>query len=163
VANHGRDSALVELGGITRSRIVDELGAIAFANIGQVLTWGDEIQEVSEGDTYFINGEVHLAKGITRLIRQRVRMLPSATMDPSISRAISQVSQTDRGSLGIKMHDKLAALDKLARALGMYQPIEDAGNNTRSMVAIYEGRPASRPPRGEPASGVVGGDRDESD
>jgi hypothetical protein len=165
VANHGRDSALVELGGITRSRIVDELGAIAFANIGQVLTWGGEIQEVSEGDTYFINGEVHLAKGITRLIRQRVRMLPSATMDPSISRAISQVSQTDRGSLGIKMHDKLAALDKLARALGMYQPIEDAGNNTRSMVAvtIYEGRPASRPPRGEPASGVVGGDRDESD
>ena len=63
------------------------------------------------------------------------------------------------------MHDKLAALDKLARALGMYQAIEDAGNNTRSMVAvtIYEGRPASRPPRGEPSSGVVGGDRDESD
>ena len=128
------DSAFIELGGITRSRIVDELGAIAFVNIGQVLTWGDEIQEISEGDIYFINGEEHLAKeGITRLIRQRVRVLPSATMDPSISRTISQVSQTDRGSLRIKMHDKLAALDKLARALGMYQPIEDAGNNTRSI------------------------------
>jgi hypothetical protein len=63
------------------------------------------------------------------------------------------------------MHDKLAALDKLARALGMYQPIEDAGNNARSMVAvnIYEGRPASRARRDEPAFGLVGHDRDESD
>ena len=128
------DSAFMELGGITRSRIVDELGAIAFANIGQVLTWGDEIQEISEGDTYFINGKEHLAKDcITRVIRQRVRVLPIATMDTSVSRVISEVSQTAKGSVKVKMHDKLAALDKLARALGMYQPIEDAGNNTRSI------------------------------
>jgi phage terminase small subunit len=160
------DSAFMELGGITRSRIVDELGAIAFANIGQVLTWGDEIQEISEGDTYFINGKEHLAKDcITRVIRQRVRVLPIATMDTSVSRVISEVSQTAKGSVKVKMHDKLAALDKLARALGMYQPIEDAGNNARSMVAvnIYEGRPASRARRDEPAFGLVGHDRDESD
>jgi len=160
------DSAFIELGGITRSRIVDELGAIAFANIGQVLTWGDEIQEIREGDTYFINGKEHLAKDcITRVIRQRVRVLPIATMDTSVSRVISEVSQTAKGSVKVKMHDKLAALDKLARALGMYQPIEDAGNNARSMVAvnIYEGRPASRARRDEPAFGLVGHDRDESD
>jgi len=37
--------------------------------------------------------------------------------------SISQVSQTDRGSLKAKLHDKILALDKLPRALEMYQPI----------------------------------------
>jgi hypothetical protein len=93
------DSAFIELGGITRSRIVDELGAIAFANIGQVLTWGDEIQEISEGDIYFINGEEHLAKeGITRLIRQRVRVLPSATMDPPAGHAPTGLGKRRQGN-----------------------------------------------------------------
>jgi hypothetical protein len=146
---------------------LDELGAIAFSDISNIVNWDDKFLDLQPGDVAMIDGEeIEAGKGgITRIVRSKVRMLPSATIDTSISRAIASVSQTAKGSLKVKLHDKIAALDKLARALGMYQPIEDAGNNTRSMVAvtIYEGRPASRPPRGEPASGVVGGDRDESD
>ena len=36
------DSAFVELGGITRSRIVDELGAIAFSDISNIVNWDDK-------------------------------------------------------------------------------------------------------------------------
>jgi hypothetical protein len=93
------------------------------------------------------------------VVRQRVNVQAPTQMEARVARAIAEVAQTDKGSVKIKMHDKLGALDKLARALGMYQPIEDTGCNTQSMVAVnvYEDRPASTPARGEPAYEVAGG------
>jgi hypothetical protein len=123
-----------------------------------------EALDFRPGDVAVIDGEQIEArkKGITRIIRSKVRILPSATIELSVRRAIAEVSQTDKGALKVKMRDKLAALDKLARALGMYQPIGDAGSTTENMVAvtIYEGRPASRPTGGQPAAGLVDGDRE---
>jgi phage terminase small subunit len=138
------DSALRELGGITRLRIVDELGAIAFSDITDIVNWDDDALDIQPGDAVMIDGdEVEASKeGITRIFRSKVRIAPSAAMAPSISRAIAEVSQTDSNSLKVKLHDKIAALDKLARALGMYQKIDDVGSKNSSMVAtiIYEGR-----------------------
>jgi hypothetical protein len=63
------------------------------------------------------------------------------------------------------MHDKLAALDKLARALGMYQEpahVEDHSKTDMRATIIYEGR-ADRPaPRQAPPK-PVGGPRDIGD
>lgn len=154
------DAALMELGGITRARVVDELGAIAFADIGQIVTWDEEHRDYSEGDSFVLDGEEHLAKeGITRVIRQRVRMMPSVLLDPAVRRVISEVHLTEKGALKIKLCDKSAALDKLARALGMYQEIDDAQSTSAATVAVtvYEGRD-SRPARREPPPEAVGND-----
>lgn len=69
-----------------------------------------------------------------------MRIKNSASIDSYAVRAIADVNQTNIGSLKIKLHDKLAALDKLARALGMYQRIEDAESKTQrfAAVTIYE-------------------------
>jgi phage terminase small subunit len=139
------DSAFMELGGVTRSRIVDELGAIAFSDIGNIVNWEDENLDLGPGDIAVIEGEEVKAgkEGITRIIRSKVRILASANIDPSLRRVIAEVSQTDRNSLKVKLYDKISALDKLARALGMYQKIDDLGSKDASMVAtiIYEGPP----------------------
>ena len=104
------DSAFIELGGITRSRIVDELGAIAFADIGTIVTWEEEITDYEPGTEFGLDGELMIAgnQGITRVIRSKVNVLPSTTIDPKVRRLISEVAQTDKGSIKVKMHDKLS-------------------------------------------------------
>jgi hypothetical protein len=65
---------------------------------------------------------------------------------------------TDNGGLRVEMHDKLAALDKLSRALGMYTDNLDVAGNCPQLMAvtIYEGRPASWPAPGERAAEAAG-------
>ena len=69
-------------------------------------------------------------------------------MDPAVRRAISKVVQRGGGGLRVVMHDKLAALDKLARALGMYQDDTDPKSPAQPLVAtvITKVRPRSHPP-----------------
>ena len=114
------EAALAEFGGITRTRIVEELGAIAFSDIGDLASWDEGVQVCAPGDEYRLNGELHVAPkgGTTRVVRPRLQIEPSALLRSELRRLISEVSQTDKGTLRIKLHDKLAALDKLARALG---------------------------------------------
>jgi phage terminase small subunit len=165
------EAALMELGGITRSRIVDELGAIAFSDIRTIMSWDNEALDLRPGDRVVIDGEEVEAsicafrQGITRVIRSKVRMLPSATMDPSISRVIAEVSQTDKGSLKVKLHDKLAALDKLARALGMYSETSQVAKDGPPLTAvtIYSGRPDNLPALGERAAEIGDAPGDDGD
>ena len=125
-----------------------------------MLEWTENSFEVKEGDTYLLNGKERTAERDMVIVRQAVRVKDSAEIEPRARRAIAEVSQTDKGSLKIKMHDKCAALDKLARSLGMYQELEDAESRAQNLVAVnvYNGRPASTPPHGEPASKVPGDD-----
>jgi phage terminase small subunit len=159
--------ALMERTGITRSRLVDELGAVAFSNIKDVVSWTDEVTDLAPGDKYWINGEEHVAGegGITRVIRQRVRIRPAEDLPDDVARMIAEVQQTDKGSIKIKLHDKNAALDKLARALGMYQEpahVEDHSKTDMRATIIYEGR-ADRPARRPAPPKPVGGPRDIGD
>jgi hypothetical protein len=39
------EEAFVALGGVTRTRIVDELGAIAFSDIGEIVTWDEPVEQ----------------------------------------------------------------------------------------------------------------------
>jgi phage terminase small subunit len=161
------DSALMELGGITRARIIDELGAIAFADIGTIVTWEEEITDYEPGTEFGLDGELMIAgnRGITRVIRSKVNVLPSTTIDPKVRRLISEVSQTDKGSIKIKLCDKLAALDKLARALGMYTDNLDVAGKCPQLTAvtIYEGRPASWPTRRKCAAEAADAAGDDGD
>jgi hypothetical protein len=139
------------------TRLLEELGVIAFADIGNVVSW-DETEpahEISPHEPGLVSGEKPraFAEGATKFIRPKATIMPSASMDAVVRRAISKVVMTDNGGLRIEMHDKIAALNKLARALGMYTEKRDFKPNTHPVTAvtIYEGRPAPWPAPDEPA------------
>ena len=77
------------------------------------------------------------------MIRPRVLVNDKNKIDPRVRRAIAKLVMTDNGGLRVEMHDKIAALDKLARALGMYQDKLDVTRKCQPVpaVTIYEGRP----------------------
>jgi phage terminase small subunit len=87
--------AMAERPGVTRTRIVDELAAIAFANAGDYFSWGP-------------NG---------------VTVKASEELTESQRGVVAEVSQTiteKGGTIRVKLSDKQAALEKLARTLGMF-------------------------------------------
>jgi len=87
--------ALAERPGVTRTRIVDELANIAFANAGDYFTWGPH----------------------------GVSVKPSEDLTEAQRSVIAEASQTVTeagGTIRIKLSDKQAALEKLARTLGMF-------------------------------------------
>jgi hypothetical protein len=158
----------MERTGITRSRIVDELGAIAFSDLGDFVDWDNETQHVAADikdriDADVETGDRPAAEVVT--ITNRVTLKPSHKLTPALRRAVAKVSQDRYGNVRVEMHDKLAALDKLARALGMYQEpahVEDHGKTDMRATIIYEGR-ADRPaPRQAPPK-PVGGPGDAGD
>jgi phage terminase small subunit len=81
--------------GVTPARVLKELGRIAFADPRNVMRWG--------------------AKG--------VELIDSATLSDDDAATVAEASETKTkggGSIRLKMHDKVAALDKIARHLGMF-------------------------------------------
>jgi phage terminase small subunit len=155
--------ALMERTGITRSRIVDELGAIAFSDLGDFVDWDNETQHVAADIKDRIDADVETGDRPT--ITNRVTLKPSHKLTPALRRAVAKVSQDRYGNVRVEMHDKLAALDKLARALGMYQEpahVEDHSKTDMRATIIYEGR-ADRPPRRPAPPKPVGGPRDTGD
>ena len=80
--------------GIAADLVVQELARIAFSNILKVLSWGP--------DGIFVKA--------------------SSALSDADAAMISEVTHTRDGSIRIKLHSKLAALDMLARHLGLYDP-----------------------------------------
>ena len=81
--------------GVTADRVVRELARIAFADARTVMAWGP-------------NG---------------VFLRDSETLTDDAAAAVAEVSETRSeagGSIKVKLADKLSALDKLSRHLGMY-------------------------------------------
>jgi phage terminase small subunit len=75
---------------ITADRVIQEFAKIAFFNVKDVITWGD-------GGSY-------------------VRLKPMEQVDGTL---ISEVKNTENG-LSIKFHDKMRALEALAKHTGVY-------------------------------------------
>ena len=106
---HSIDGALGRKFG--RARVVDELAKVGFSDIRKVVTWRPElVAEVQE------EGEI-----ATKVWQSRVTVLDSSEIDDDTAAAIESVSQGAQGQLRVRMHDKPAALEKLARALGMFR------------------------------------------
>lgn len=86
---------------ITADRVLEEIAAVAFAHMGAYATWSDD----------------------------SVSLTDSSEVDP---RAVSEVSQKVSrygNSVSIKLHDKLAALEKLGKHLGMWKDEAAGGSN----------------------------------
>ena len=158
------ERALEAFGGITRTRLLEELGALAFSDIRKVVHWDQETELVGGefGDDVDDNPDV------VKVIKSRVTVLPGATMDPMVAATVAEISQGEKGQLRVKMHEKVGALDKLARVLGMYRDKTDVASNTQQIVPVlvYTGAPdkilARKASKASPPA-AVGSDGDESD
>ena len=89
---------------VTVDRVVEELAAVAFANIG---------------DAYNDDGQI----------------LPIGKMPRSFQSAIEIYQRDDRGTR-IKMHDKISALEKLGRHLGMFNDKLQLKGDQENPIAI---------------------------
>ncbi|MCW2286072.1 phage terminase small subunit [Rhodoblastus acidophilus] len=99
---------------ITADRIAEELAQIAFANVGDYFEWGPD------GITVCDKGE---------LTREQ-------------QSAVAEVAQTftkDGGSIRVKLHDKLGALDKLTKLLGYDKQRGSAENPLHLLVQQLQG------------------------
>lgn len=86
-----REKKAADRAQVTAERITEELAKIGFAIATDVASWGD--------------GQVHV--------------VPSDQIDEATAAAIASVKVTQFG-VEVKMHDKLAALEKLGRSIAMF-------------------------------------------
>jgi phage terminase small subunit len=101
---------------VTVERVVSELAKIGFSDIRRVVQWsGSEVADEVDGEDDGVPRVVVRAANIVRLIGSDV-------VDDDTAASISEISQTKEGSLRVKMHSKLDALDKIAKYLGLYAP-----------------------------------------
>lgn len=96
--------------GVTVDRIVAEYAKIGFSDIRNVVKWGEGIAVADE------DGNERIVHGVS--------LVPSDGLDPDVSAAIAEITQTRDGSLKIKLHDKKGALDSLGKHLNMFKEAE---------------------------------------
>ena len=65
-----------------------------------------------------------------------VTVLESSSINPATAGAVAEVYQSATGSVRVKMHDKPAALEKLARALGMFKDRVDITNDGKPVAPV---------------------------
>jgi phage terminase small subunit len=116
--------------GASIERTLNELTLIAFADIREAVIWADsQFIEDEDGDSK---------------VAHSVMLRASDTLSPETARAISKVIQTKDG-IRVELHDKLSALDKIGRHLGMFRgrpvtfalpPIETATDISAAMGAV---------------------------
>lgn len=94
--------------GITQEMVLNELRKIGFQDIRKVARWGR-----NPLDTTSENADPN-GLGI-----YPIDLVPSEEIDDDTAAAVAEIVLTQTG-LKLKMHDKLGALDKIARHLGMY-------------------------------------------
>lgn len=95
----------------TQERILQEYARIGFADIRRAVKWRSELlTEVCDPDT----GEP------AGIYQNSVALVNSDELDDDTALAISEVKMDSRGGLSIKLHDKKAALDAMAKYHGMF-------------------------------------------
>lgn len=115
---------------VTPEQIIAEYQKIAFSDIKDFLRFGTEKVQVGvEPDE----------EGIPRPVyeyRQVVDVRPSDEVDGTL---INEVSISDKGTFKFKLHDKLNALEKIAKHLGMFvDKVEHTGRLEYEIVLPEE-------------------------
>jgi phage terminase small subunit len=90
---------------ISLDRVLHELAIIAFADPRKAVKWGPGVYEETLED-----GTVAKSSG--------VMLIDSDSLDDDVARTVAEVGNTKEG-VKIKFHDKLAALEKLGKHLGL--------------------------------------------
>lgn len=88
---------------ITQDRVLQELAKIGFSDMRKLARWGEKPEGVNEDGT----------------ADWPVELISSAKIDDDTAAAVSEIALTAQG-IRIKLHDKLSALDKIGKHLGMF-------------------------------------------
>lgn len=104
---------------ITADRVLQELAKIGFADIRKAVKWGAAPECTDKDDD-----EAPIYP---------VELVPSDVIDDDVAAAVSEVSLTAQG-VKIKMYDKKAALDSIAKHLGMF--IDKTEVDVNSTISI---------------------------
>jgi phage terminase small subunit len=109
---------------ITLDHLVEALRPIAFSDIRKVVTWGPAIP-LKDPET----GEV--------LVVQDVIIKPTDEIDDAAAAMIAKVIRSKDGSVRVELHDKLAAIEKIAKLLGLLKEQREHSGS----VKVQELRP----------------------
>ena len=131
------DSASARLG-IKRDAVLRELARVAFADIRSVVKWGSV--------------ELRTADGQTEAVVYDIDLIPSEEISGDTAAAVAEVRKTAEGVV-VKMHSKLAALEALAKHLGLFRPADDEEPPRR--IEISWGPPREARPEHVPTEKVA--------
>jgi len=119
-----RKRVISERIGVTAERVVSEIARIALSDIRKAVSWKSSVDRVATDSD---------GNGVPVVVNEVV-LRDSDEIDDDTALAIAEISMTEKGALKIKMHEKLGALDKLCRHLGLYAP-------TKTEVTGADGEP----------------------
>lgn len=107
-----------ERANLTADAVVRELMKIGFSDIRKAVKWASNVA-VAAPDERSLE-EIIEDGEIRHAIQNTVELIDSDVIDDDTAAAISEISQTDKGGLKVKLHDKRAALVDLGRHLGLF-------------------------------------------
>lgn len=111
---------LSERAEITQDMVLRELAKIGFSDIRKAVRWASNVA-VAAPDERSLDEIMEDGLGeIRHAVTNQVELIDSADIDDDTAAAIAEISQTDRGGLKVKLHDKRAALVDLGRHLGLF-------------------------------------------
>jgi phage terminase small subunit len=116
---------LRERSAITLDHLVEALRPIAFADIRKVVTWGAAVP-LKDPET----GEIVVVQDI--VVRE--------DLDDAAAAMIAKIVRGKDGSLRVELHDKLAAIEKIAKLLGLLKEQHDV--KVEDVTPRSRGRPA---------------------
>ena len=96
---------------VDADRVVRELVAIAFAEIGRVVSWRTVLRPRTRGQ---------VVCGTPPRRRVEIELRDSDLLDAETRAAIASMRRTATGGGFVKMHDKVGALELLGRHLGLF-------------------------------------------
>ena len=97
---------------ITTDYLVEQLRPIIEADIRKVVTWGEAVP-VRDPET----GEVTIAQGIA--------IKAPSDLDAAAAAMIAEIVQSRDGTVRVRLHDKLIAVEKVAKLLGLMKDQHD--------------------------------------
>lgn len=114
---------------ITNAKIIAEYAKLAFSNAEEIFTWGEGITVNKEGQ------EIEIAKVYLKKFNE---------MSEETRAAIQSIEEMASGGLKIKLHDKKAALDSIAKIKGLFvDKHEHTGKDGGPIVTIIRGDDAN--------------------
>lgn len=120
---------------IDQDRVLDELAAIAFLDIRKLIRWdGVLVQETvnDEGGEVLVNKEIR---------NNTVLLTSSNLLEESVAHAVAEISQGAKGEIKLKPYNKMEALDKIGKYLGMWsddKPPDKVTNNITNVLLKLE-------------------------
>lgn len=124
---------------ITADKVLQALGAVAFTDLRDVADWGEREVDIGfDADGKRLSPEDIGDAAVVQTVRAPYLVAkPAQSLTELASAAISEVSMS-RDGLRVKTHDKVAALEKLARHLGMFKDEVKVSGTVRFVI---EGAP----------------------